>query len=190
MTADAIATTAYYVLLLVLLVGAFSVRKLPLRRTLAMLAGWVAIFAVGLVLVGFRHDLGDLFASRVGGRAIVQGQTVRIPMADDGHFWVDARINGAPARLMVDSGATVTTLSPSTARAAGIEASGLPVLVGTANGTVQIRRGRAESFAIGNIVQGDLAVHLADEDFNVVGMNFLSSLGRWSVEGRWLILQA
>jgi aspartyl protease family protein len=83
----------------------------------------------------------------------------------------------------------VTTLSPTTARAAGIEPSGLPVLVGTANGTIQIRRGRAERFEVGTIVREDLSVHLANEEFDVVGMNFLRKLSRWSVEGRWLILQ-
>lgn len=190
MTPDTIASSAYYILMLVLVVSAFAIRRLPIRRMLAMVVGWIAIFGVGFVLVSFRHDLGDLFTSRIGGQTVVQGDTVRIPMSQDGHFWVDARINGAPARLMVDSGATVTTLSPTTARAAGIEPSGLPALVGTANGTIQIRRGRADSFAVGSIVQQDLAVHLANEDFDVVGMNFLSELGRWSVEGRWLILQA
>ena len=190
MTTDTIATSTYYLVMLALVVSAFALRRLPLRRTLTMLLSWVAIFVVGFVLVSFRHDLGDLFVSRIAGRAIVEGSTVRIPMAEDGHFWVDARINGAGARLMVDSGATVTTLSPKTARAAGIEAFGLPAMVGTANGTIEIRRGRADNFAVGNIAQEDLAVHLANGDFDVVGMNFLSRLSRWSVEGRWLILQA
>ena len=57
-------------------------------------------------------------------------------MAEDGHFWVDARINGQPIRLMVDSGASVTTLSRTTAAKADVDAQGMfPVMVGTANGT-------------------------------------------------------
>ena len=41
----------------------------------------------------------------------------------------------------------------------------------------------------GTIERHDLAVHVADdEDLNVLGMNFLSSLQRWGVEGRWLVL--
>jgi aspartyl protease family protein len=32
-------------------------------------------------------------------------------------------------------------------------------------------------------------MHVADNaDLNVLGMNFLSSLQRWGVEGRWLVL--
>lgn len=93
MTTDTIATSTYYLVMLALVVSAFALRRLPLRRTLTMLLSWVAIFVVGFVLVSFRHDLGDLFVSRIAGRAIVEGSTVRIPMAEDGHFWVDARIN-------------------------------------------------------------------------------------------------
>jgi hypothetical protein len=33
------------------------------------------------------------------------------------------------------------------------------------------------------------AYEVADhDDLNVLGMNFLSSLSRWGVEGRWLVL--
>jgi aspartyl protease family protein len=29
-----------------------------------------------------------------------------------------------------------------------------------------------------------------NDDLNVLGMNYLSTLERWGVEGRWLILQS
>ena len=36
-----------------------------------------------------------------------------------------------------------------------------------------------------------VGLHIADrEDLNVLGMNYLSTLERWGVEGRWLILQS
>lgn len=197
MNPDSIAYSSYLVLLLVLIGSGFAVRRVPIGQSLKMFLGWCAIFGIGFVLLSFRHDVADLWSSRVGGHAIVSsgvgggvsGGTVRVPMADDGHFWVDARINGSLARLMVDSGATVTTLSPATAAAAGIAASGLSEQVGTANGTIEVRRGCAATFAVGNIEVRDLGVHLARDDFNVVGMNFLSKLSRWSVEGHWLVLQ-
>jgi aspartyl protease family protein len=35
-----------------------------------------------------------------------------------------------------------------------------------------------------------MQLHIADRDeLNVLGMNFLSSLNRWGVEGRWLVLE-
>ena len=50
---------------------------------------------------------------------------------------------------------------------------------------------RQEGKNIGSrdIERENLALHVADDDdLNVLGMNFLSSLQRWGVEGRWLIL--
>lgn len=187
---NAAANSLYLLLALALVGSAFAARRVPLGRTLKMLLAWVGIFAIGFVVLSFRHDLGDLFGSRLLGRAVVSGGTVRIPMAEDGHFWIDATINGASVRLMVDSGATMTTLSRSTAAKVGTEPSGdLPALVETANGAMQVERARVDAFSIGDITFEDLAVHIApNDDLNVVGMNFLSKLSRWSVEGRWLIL--
>jgi len=42
----------------------------------------------------------------------VAGKELKVTMASDGHFWVDATINGVPRRMLIDSGATVTALSP------------------------------------------------------------------------------
>jgi hypothetical protein len=65
--ADTIASSSYYILLLVVLVSAFAVRRLPIKRTLAMILGWVAIFAVGFVLVSIKDDVSDMFVGRAGG---------------------------------------------------------------------------------------------------------------------------
>ena len=43
---------------------------------------------------------------------------------------------------------------------------------------------------IGSIERRNQRVYVAaNDDLNVVGMSFLSTLRRWSVEGRWLILE-
>jgi aspartyl protease family protein len=62
-------------------------------------------------------------------------------------------------------------------------------VVRTGNGLIRVATGRAQTLEVGTIERADLPVHVADdEDLNVLGMNFLSSLQRWGVEGRWLIL--
>jgi len=64
-------------------------------------------------------------------------------------------------------------------------------LVRTGNGMISVSRGRAQSLQIAAIERENVGLHIVDgDDMNVLGMNFLSSLTRWSVEGRWLILQA
>jgi aspartyl protease family protein len=120
------------------------------------------------------------------------GEELRIKQSLDGHFWVEAKVNGQQVRFLIDSGATTTSISTETAASAGIEErGGLPAVVRTANGVVQVQRGRAERLQVGSIVRENIAVHISPAfgDMNVIGMNFLSSLSSWRVEGRWLILK-
>ena len=54
-----------------------------------------------------------------------------------------------------------------------------------------VARGRAQSVSIAAIEREDVGLHIVEGDeMNVLGMNFLSTLTRWGVEGRWLILEA
>lgn len=123
----------------------------------------------------------------------VTGDEVRIRMARDGHFWAKVTVNGVERRMLVDSGATVTAISGQTADAAGVERSvgGVPVLVRTANGTVPAETGRIERLNISGIEARNLSVVISPAlgNVDVLGMNFLSRLASWRVEGRTLILQ-
>src|SRR5947209_1804911 len=77
------------------------------------------------------------FADRLGlDDQQVAGGELRVPMASDGHFWVLASINGVRARMLIDSGATITALSRPTARAAKVgTGTGLwPIVLHTAKG--------------------------------------------------------
>lgn len=123
---------------------------------------------------------------------VVTGQEVRIRMAADGHFWADATLNGVKRRMLIDSGATVTAISEATAAAASVEASAglVPVVLKTANGLAPARTGSVDELRLGNIVARDLKVVVSPAfgDMEVIGMNLLSKLASWRVEGRTLIL--
>jgi aspartyl protease family protein len=84
----------------------------------------------------------------------------------------------------------MTTVDRDTAKAAGIEVSPRrDQYVRTGNGVIRVASGRAAELTIGDITRRDVGVEIADnDDLNVLGMNFLSSLSRWGVEGRWLVL--
>lgn len=180
----------YLLLALVIVASAFVGRRMPIAQAFKMILAWVAIFALVGIAFGFRHDIRALVDTRLLGKATVSGGTVRIPMGEDGHFHADARINGKPVRMLVDSGATVTSLSVSAAEAAGVKSSGgFPVVVETANGLIEMERGRAASFSVASIAVAELPVHISPrDDVSVLGMNFLSRLSRWSVEGGTLVL--
>jgi aspartyl protease family protein len=122
----------------------------------------------------------------------VAGRELRVRMASDGHFWVDASINGVKRRMLIDSGATITALSDGTARTARVESgTGLtPVVLRTANGATPARVGAIDELRVGNIVARNLRIVTAPGlgDLDVLGMNFLSKLESWRVEGRTLVL--
>jgi aspartyl protease family protein len=122
----------------------------------------------------------------------VVGNELRVRMANDGHFWVNASINGVKRRMLIDSGATITALSQSTTEAAGVdkELTFAPVVLRTANGAARARTGSVDELRVGNIVARNLKVVTSPGlgDMDVIGMNFLSQLDSWRVDGRTLIL--
>ena len=187
----------YLIGVLILVVSALLVRRIPIGQGLKMFAGWVLIFLAAFVAFTLKDDfiaLGHRVMAEVHGEGEVVrvGKEMRIRKSLDGHFWIDARLNGARVHFLVDSGATVTSISAETARRANIDPEdGFPVLVDTANGTVTARRARAERLVIGTIERRNMAVEVSDSfgDMNVLGMNFLSSLSGWSVQGQWLVLK-
>jgi aspartyl protease family protein len=122
----------------------------------------------------------------------VVGKELRVAMAPDGHFWVVASINGVKTRMLIDSGATVTAISEETALSARVDTGrGLtPVMLRTANGVAPAEIGSIEELRAGNIVARNLRVVTAPGlgGLDVLGMNFLSQLQSWRVEGKTLIL--
>jgi aspartyl protease family protein len=122
----------------------------------------------------------------------VSGKELKVRMAPDGHFWVVASINGVSRRMLIDSGATVTALSPSTTREAKVDTGvGIaPVILRTANGAAQAETGKIGELKVGNIVARNLRIVSSPGlgGMDVLGMNFLSKLESWRVDGRTLVL--
>lgn len=122
----------------------------------------------------------------------VAGGTTRIPLSTDGHFWIEAEVNGARQRFLVDTGATLTAISPHTAHIAAIEPGPMDraIVLQTANGAVAAQTAVIDELRFGNIVARDLDAVISPGmgDTNVIGMNLLSRLASWRVEGRTLIL--
>lgn len=122
----------------------------------------------------------------------IEGRETRIDMSNDGHFWLTAKVNGQSRRFLVDTGATLTAISEDTAVAADVPQNPLrqSLRVKTANGTVEAELATIAELRFGNIVARDLDAVVAPGlgETNVLGMNLLSRLASWRVEGRTLIL--
>ncbi len=193
MTNDWMLGGVYILMAMMRVLGSLMARREPAARMLTMALAWVAIFAAGFVLFTFRDDFAwvmQRLRSEATGAPVAQGAEIRIPMAIDGHFWVEGQLNGAPVKFLVDSGATRTTVGRVTATRLGVAINPTAdQIVRTGNGVIRVSSGRADSLAVGTIERRNVALHVAEnEDINVLGMSFLSTLTRWGVEGRWLVL--
>jgi len=197
MTNDETVRAVILLLWIVLVASALVARRMPWGQTLRMALAWVAIFGTLFVVAAYKDELGGLWQRlRLAGNpqaGSVQGGEFHIPMGEDGHFRVRAAIGGTDASFLIDSGATTTALSRATVESAGIDIdeSGFGVAIDTANGTILARRIVIPRITVGPIVRTDLHAITAAEfgDTNVLGMNFLSSLSGWGVEGRTLVLK-
>ncbi|MDB5705757.1 MAG: family clan aspartic protease [Sphingomonas bacterium] len=196
MIPDLGANAPLYLLLAALLIAALIARRVRFVRVLTTLAIWGVLGAVIVTLIGERGRIDPYLGTvarllKLDGQEVV-GKEVRVRMAPDGHFWVRARIGGVERRMLVDSGATVTALSSETAAAAGVEMahSAFPIVLRTANGEVSAQTGTIAELRFGTITARQLAVVVSPAfgDTDVLGMNFLSRLQSWRVEGSTLIL--
>ena len=193
MTNDFMLGGVYILMAVMLVLGSLMARREPAAKLVTMALAWVLIFAAGFVLFTFRDNFGwvaQRLKAEAIGTPVEEGHETRIPMAIDGHFWVSAKLNGKDVKFLVDSGATMTTVDRDTAVAAGIAVSPhRDEFVRTGNGIIRVSTARADELIVGGITRRDVGLQIADnDDLNVLGMNFLSSLSRWGVEGRWLVL--
>lgn len=207
METDQAMSSLWYVLALVLVGSALLARRLPAHGMVRMALLWVVIFAAlfGLLKMGER---AGFFSSRIGGKgglptaeqgaptnlppSRAEGQALHIPLAPDGHFWVEGTVNGTPMRFLIDSGASVTALSVTSARAAGLNfdlnAPGVQMM--TANGQIDAKRSTIGTLAVGPIRTSDLDIVISPAfgEVNVIGMNMLSRLKSWGVQEGEMVL--
>ena len=193
MTGDQAPHVLYMVLAIILVGSALVATRMPIGKAARMALAWLAIFGAIFIVFAFRSEFsafGQRLKAEATGEPIFSGEEMRIPMAEDGHFWVEGAVNGQPARFLIDSGASSSTISSATAAAAKVETGSLTQYVNTANGIARVHRAYADHLQIGAIERTDFPVDVnANDDTNLLGMNFLSSLASWRVEGNYLVLR-
>jgi aspartyl protease family protein len=178
------------------ILGSVLIRRVPaLGRALRMAStlGLVCILVLVVLQLSRMDPRFELAVPEFGlPQQVVEGGETRVPLAPDGHFWLRAEINGYPANFLVDTGATVTAVSAETAAAAGLapREAGLPVRLQTANGAVSAELTTIDELRFGNVAARGLDAIIAPGlgPTNVIGMNLLSRLASWRVEGGTMIL--
>ena len=178
------------------LLGSLLIRFAPGMGRLLRMASTLCLMGILLLVVLQVSRMDPRFEMAVPElglpKQVVEGAETRVPMSRDGHFWLTAKVNGTPARFLVDTGATITAVSPSIADAAGLtpRSGGLPVMMQTANGSIAAEITSIDELRFGNVAAFGLDAIIAPGlgETNVMGMNLLSRLASWRVEGRTMIL--
>ncbi len=113
--------------------------------------------------------------------------------ARDGHFYVDADVNGARIRFLVDTGATYVALSPDDARSAGLRVfdSDYTAQTSTANGVTRVAPVTLRQVELDQLQLFDVRAVVLEKPMPVslLGMSFLSRLQGYETRNDELILR-
>lgn len=155
---------------------------------------WIGIGLLLLIGYSYRDVLVDL-RSRVLGELLPRqgvaqgGDAISFRPRGDGHFHVEALVDGVRMRFLVDTGASDIVLSPADARRLGFDPDRLEYtrVYETANGG-----GRGAPVTLGELVLGPIrlaeipaSVNATPMSSSLLGMSFLNRLSGYEVrDGR------
>lgn len=183
----------FYLLLLLVLLGSgaivrFRDRQFPFFKSLLI---WIVIL-FGLVLIySYRHDFNGVKNRIIGelnpSMAIENsGGSISFRKGGDGHYHVNARVNGKDVEFLVDTGATDVVMSRKTAAYLGIDVKKLNFnkIYNTANGIVKGAPVTLDYIEIGSVRMNNVGASVNDADLNkpLLGMSFLNRLGGYEVK--------
>ena len=195
--------TAFLIVITLSLAGSYRGRTLQAARDFLT---WAAIAFVLVAGYSYRDEITQI-AYRVKGELSPPGsavsletstpgsQAVRIRKRRDGHFVVNAKLNGQSMAMLVDAGASTVVIREADAARLGVDTSRLryTVPVQTANGITYAAHVRLASIAIGSIqVEGVDALVSKPGALreNLLGMSFLSRLRSYEFSGEFLTLRS
>ncbi len=122
------------------------------------------------------------------------GRSMTLEADRQGHFQVEARIEGRRLGFVIDTGASLVILRESAAAQVGIHP--MPVdytaTVATANGKVKAARAKLDRVELGDITVFDVAALVLPDEVlskNLLGVSFLSKLGRYEYANGRMVLE-
>jgi aspartyl protease family protein len=116
-----------------------------------------------------------------------------IRKARDGHFWAEGRVNGAPVRFLVDTGASAVALTAGDARRLGLDPTRLSYgyRVNTANGPARAAAVKLAAVSVAGATLTDVDALVIEHglDASLLGMSYLGRLSRIEATPSALVLQ-
>ena len=110
----------------------------------------------------------------------------------DGHFYANTSVNGAPLRMLVDTGASVIALTGSDARAAGIywDQSEVRPIARGASGTVYGVERQLDVVDVGGFTRRNVRAMVVPEglDVSLLGQSYLGQIRSVQIAGNQMVL--
>jgi aspartyl protease family protein len=144
-------------------------------RPIASRNVWYAAFWLSLATVAYLA-VDTLVSPKVARPVVTDGRgTVVIERSRDQHFYVEGAINGHPVTFLVDTGATLVSVSHELAGKIGLSA-GSPAIFDTANGRAIGRTVPEASVRVGGIRVDGIRVGVGGSEHALLGQNFLNKV--------------
>ena len=126
-----------------------------------------------------------------GGGGGANGSRIVLPASSGGHFMTAGAINGRSVNFMVDTGATLVSISAADALRIGLDyKKSSPVQINTANGVGRAFRVRLNTVRVGDVVVYDVDALVSEQPmpYVLLGNSFIN---RFSMqrEGDQMVLQ-
>lgn len=180
---------------LLLSVIALSVRSLPLNQTMKYATAWIGVFLVIIFAYSFKDEVMNsrIAAELLPNRARMNNDgSFSLRASKDGHFHVEALVNGVAIDFMIDTGASDIALSKKDAQRIGINLATLSYTrtYQTANGATGGAPIKLKRLQIGNLILDDFPASVNEGELNnsLLGMSALRGLGGFSVDGEQMII--
>ena len=121
-----------------------------------------------------------------------QIRTASLRKEGDGHYWATARVNGQTVKFLVDTGATMISLTRRDAHKIGVNTDKLvrSVDVRTAAGRVKAGTVLIDKIEIDGVVLQNVQAVVLEEglEYSLLGMSFLNRLEGWDVTPNAIII--
>lgn len=185
-TADAI-----YLSLLggTLLLSYLLASRINIGKILQQMGIWVLIFMGAIAVIGMWPEIQRTITPR---QSVVNGTTIVLPRALDGHYYLTLDINNVPVEFVVDTGASQVVLTQDDAKRIGLNPSSLSYLgtASTANGTVRTAAVRLDTVSLGAITDTSVRAVVNDGQMfgSLLGMTYLSNFDSITIKDGQLIL--
>lgn len=171
---------------------------IPAWQHLKRMGVWVLFMLILVVLYSFRAELGTVQARVVAAVMPARGfatqpGTLSFYRSSNGHFYIEARVNGHPVRFLVDTGASDIVLNPHAARTLGFHPDTLHFsrTYQTANGQGRGAPVQLETFQVGDLVLRHLpaSVNRAPMRHSLLGMRFFNRLTGFQIQKERLTIR-